>query len=145
MPAGDPVHRRTRPEGIGYQLALVPLRPAPARLPAVDLDHPSAPTPRLTTPRQTRRSGDPPSSPRPRKAAHAGRIPWLNAVEGFFAKLTKRRLRRGVFGSLVELQAAINRFLAETNGDPKPFVGTAKPEHILEKVRPGNQALDAIH
>src|SRR4051812_34655504 len=30
---------------------------------------------------------------------------WLNAVEGFFAKLTKRRLRRGVFGSLVELQA----------------------------------------
>ncbi len=40
---------------------------------------------------------------------------WLHAVEGFFAKLTKRRLRRGVFGSLVELQAAINCFLAETN------------------------------
>jgi len=70
---------------------------------------------------------------------------WLNAVEGFFAKLTKRRLKRGVFASLVELQAAINRFLAETNGDPKPFVWTAKPEHILEKVRRGNQALDAIH
>src|SRR3954464_411561 len=70
---------------------------------------------------------------------------WLNAVEGFFAKLTKRRLRRGVFGSLVELQAAINRFLAETNRDPKPFVWTAKPEHILEKVRRGNQALDQIH
>jgi transposase len=70
---------------------------------------------------------------------------WLNAVEGFFAKLTRRRLKRGVFGSLVELQAAINRFLAETNGDPKPFVWTAKPEHILEKVRRGNQALDAIH
>ena len=70
---------------------------------------------------------------------------WLNAVEGFFAKLTKRRLKRGVFGSLVELQAAINRFLAETNGAPKPFVWTAKPEHILEKVRRGNQALDRIH
>jgi transposase len=70
---------------------------------------------------------------------------WLNAVEGFFAKLTRRRLRRGVFGSLVELQAAINRFLAETNRDPRPFVWTAKPEHILEKVRRGNQALDAIH
>jgi transposase len=70
---------------------------------------------------------------------------WLNAVEGFFAKLTKRRLKRGVFGSLVELQAAINRFLAETNGDPRPFVWTATPEHILEKVRRGNQALDAIH
>jgi transposase len=70
---------------------------------------------------------------------------WLNAVEGFFAKLTKRRLRRGVFGSLVELQAAIKRFLAETNADPRPFVWTASPEHILEKVRRGNQALDAVH
>jgi transposase len=34
---------------------------------------------------------------------------WLNAVEGFFATLTKRRLRRGSFASLVELQAAIKR------------------------------------
>src|SRR5262249_34794965 len=45
---------------------------------------------------------------------------WLNAVEGFFAKLTKRRLKRGVFRSLVDLQAAINRFLAEANDNPKP-------------------------
>jgi hypothetical protein len=70
---------------------------------------------------------------------------WLNAVEGLFAKLTKRRLKRGVFGSLVELQAAINRFLAETNADPKPFVWTANPDHIIEKVRRGNQAVGAIH
>ena len=40
---------------------------------------------------------------------------WLNAVEGFFAKLSRRRLKRGVFRSVVDLQAAINRFLAETN------------------------------
>ena len=46
---------------------------------------------------------------------------WLNAVEGFFAKLSKRRLKRGVFRSIVDLQAAINRFLNETNNDPKPF------------------------
>jgi transposase len=70
---------------------------------------------------------------------------WLNAVEGFFAKLTRRRLKRGVFGSLVELQAAIKRFLAETNGAPKPFVWTATPEHILEKVRRGSQALGAVY
>jgi transposase len=70
---------------------------------------------------------------------------WLNAVEGLFAKLTRRRLRRGVFGSLVELQAAINRFLAETNADPKPFVWTADPDHVIERVRRGNQALDAVH
>ena len=40
---------------------------------------------------------------------------WLNAVEGFFAKLAKRRLKRGVFRSLIDLQAAINRFVAEAN------------------------------
>jgi transposase len=46
---------------------------------------------------------------------------WLNAVEGFFAKLTRRRLKRGVFRSIVELQAAINRFLHETNEKPHRF------------------------
>jgi hypothetical protein len=44
---------------------------------------------------------------------------WLNAVEGFFAKLTNRCLKSGAFRSLVDLQAAINRFVAEQNADPK--------------------------
>lgn len=57
---------------------------------------------------------------------------WLNAVEGFFAMLTKRRLRRGSFASLVDLQAAINRYLKEANADPKPFVWTAEPDAIIE-------------
>ena len=34
---------------------------------------------------------------------------WANAVESFFASLTRGRLQRGVFRSLVDLQAAINR------------------------------------
>ncbi len=53
---------------------------------------------------------------------------WLNAVEGFFAKLTKRRLKRGVFHSLVSLQQAINRFIEETNGSPVPFRWTKDPD-----------------
>ena len=56
---------------------------------------------------------------------------WLNAVEGFFAKLTKRRLKRGVFSSIVDLQAAIKRFVADTNATPKPFVWTADPDKII--------------
>ena len=52
---------------------------------------------------------------------------WLNAVEGFFAKLFKRRLKRGVFCSLVELQAAINRFVAEHNKTPNPSSGAPIP------------------
>ena len=70
---------------------------------------------------------------------------WLNAVEGFFAKLTRRRLKRGVFCSLVDLQAAINRFLAETNESPKPFAWTADPDEIIAAVRRGYQVLDSIH
>jgi transposase len=70
---------------------------------------------------------------------------WLNAVEGFFAKLGKRRLKRGVFCSIVDLQAAINRFLRETNDDPKPFVWTADPDKIIAAVRRGHQALDSFH
>ena len=70
---------------------------------------------------------------------------WLNAVEGFFAKLTRRRLKRGVFGSIVELQAAINRFLRETNDAPKPFTWTADPDKIIAAVRRGHQTLDSIH
>jgi len=70
---------------------------------------------------------------------------WLNAVEGFFAKLSKRRLKRGVFRSVRELQAAINRFLDETNNDPKPFTWTADPAKIVAAVKRGHQLLDSIH
>ncbi|MDX8482020.1 IS630 family transposase, partial [Mesorhizobium sp. VK24D] len=70
---------------------------------------------------------------------------WLNAVEGFFAKLSKRRLKRGVFHSVVDLQAAINRFLAEHNRQPKPFTWTADPDKIIAAVKRGHQVLDSIH
>ena len=70
---------------------------------------------------------------------------WLNAVEGFFAKLTKRRLKRGVFLSVVDLQAAINRFVVENNAEPKAFAWTADPDKIIQAVRRGHQVLDSIH
>jgi hypothetical protein len=46
---------------------------------------------------------------------------------------------------MVELQAAINRYLVETNDNPKPFTWTADPNAIIEKVRRGKQALESIH
>jgi hypothetical protein len=49
--------------------------------------------------------------------------------------LTKQRLKRGVFKSIADLQTAINRYLAETNANPKPFIWTADPNAIIEKVR----------
>jgi transposase len=70
---------------------------------------------------------------------------WLNAVETFFAALTKRRLKRGVFHSVADLQAAINRYVAEHNDDPKPFVWTADPNRVLAAIKRGKQALESIH
>lgn len=68
----------------------------------------------------------------------------LNAVEGFFAKLSKRRLKRGVLRSLVDLQAAINRFLAQTNDRAQALVWTADPDQIIAAIRRRYQGLDSI-
>lgn len=70
---------------------------------------------------------------------------WLNAVEGYFAKLAKQRLNRGVFRSVTQLQSAIKRFIEETNQMPTPFVWTADPNKIIAAVRRGHQVLDSIH
>ena len=70
---------------------------------------------------------------------------WLNAVEGFFAKLTRQRLKRGIFQSVVDLQLAINRLVAETNADPKPFVWTADPKRVIAAVKRGKQVLESVH
>ena len=59
---------------------------------------------------------------------------WLNAVENFFSKMTRQRIRRGVFRSIVDLQAAINAYLAEHNASPKPFVWTQSADAILAKL-----------
>jgi len=70
---------------------------------------------------------------------------WLNAVEGFFAKLTRRRLKHGVFHSVVDLQAAINRFVREYNAqNPQPFVWKADPDDIIAARNRGFQTLESI-
>ncbi len=70
---------------------------------------------------------------------------WLNAVEGLFALLAKRRLKRGVFRSLKELTDAIHSFIADTNANPKPFIWTKDPGKIIAAVKRGHQALNSIH
>jgi transposase len=70
---------------------------------------------------------------------------WLNAVETFFAKLSQRRLKRGVFHSLVALQTAINGFVETHNRAPKPFVWKADPSAIIAAAKRGYQALDSVH
>jgi len=67
---------------------------------------------------------------------------WLNAVKGFFTKLTRQRVKRGVFRSVVDLQLAINRFVADTNANPKPF---ADPKRVLAAVKCAKQTLESVH
>jgi transposase len=69
---------------------------------------------------------------------------WLNLVERWFRELTDKAIRRGVFGSVPDLIAAIEEYLTANNEDPQPFVWTATAEDILEKVRRGRVALEAI-
>ena len=70
---------------------------------------------------------------------------WLNAVEGLFALLSKRRLKRAIFRSLQELKDAIHDFIARTNANPKPFIWTKDPDKIIAAVRRGHQVLDSVH
>ncbi len=69
---------------------------------------------------------------------------WLNMVERWFGKLDDKAIRRGVFQSVPDLIAAIEAYLAASNDNPTPFVWTATAEQILEKVRRGRVALQAI-
>ena len=69
---------------------------------------------------------------------------WLNMVEIFFARLTDKAIRREIFHSVPDLIDAIETYLAAHNQDPEPFTWTATTDQILEKVRRGRVALDAI-
>jgi transposase len=70
---------------------------------------------------------------------------WLNMVEGVFADLTKKRLRRGAFPSVDALISAIIDYLEHRNTDPKPFVWTASVESILAKLRECKAISETIH
>jgi DDE superfamily endonuclease/Homeodomain-like domain len=70
---------------------------------------------------------------------------WLNAIETVFSARSRRRLRRGVFRSIVDLQAAINRAIEDHNAAPVPFVWTADPDLILGTAARGTRALASLH
>ena len=59
---------------------------------------------------------------------------WLNLVERWFALLTERQLRRGVFRSTRNLEAAIRNYIDVHNKQPKPFIWTKTADEILASV-----------
>jgi transposase len=69
---------------------------------------------------------------------------WLNLIERWFAELTQKAVRRGVFHSVQDLQQAIDEFLTAWNANPTPFVWTASVDRILEKLARCRQRLEQI-
>jgi transposase len=59
---------------------------------------------------------------------------WLNAVEGFFSTITRRKIRRGVFKSIAELRDAMERYIQAHNKTSKPFVWIASASEIFRKL-----------
>jgi transposase len=66
---------------------------------------------------------------------------WLNLVERFFAEIPSRRIRRGSYASVDDLEAAIYDYLAQHNEQPKPFKWTKTAADILARER---RALDKL-
>jgi len=66
---------------------------------------------------------------------------WLNMVERFFRDITDKRIRRGVFKSVPDLEAAIDEYIAAHNTNPKAFIWTARASDILAKVTRARAAL----
>ena len=67
---------------------------------------------------------------------------WLNVIERWFRELTQKRLRRGVFRSVAELEQAIAEYVRHHNDNPNAFQWTKKAEDILAKVARAKAALD---
>jgi transposase len=59
---------------------------------------------------------------------------WINLVERWFAEITNKRIRRGIFRSLKELEAAIREYIKVHNENPKPFVWTRTADDILASI-----------
>jgi len=59
---------------------------------------------------------------------------WLNQVEIWFNIITQRAIRRGTFRSVRDLVEKIDGFVRRYNRRCRPFVWTATPDSIIEKL-----------
>lgn len=69
---------------------------------------------------------------------------WLNLIERWFREITDKRIRRGVFKSVPQLEQAIADFIENHNAHPKGFRWTKSAEEILDKVRRARAALNNV-
>ena len=71
---------------------------------------------------------------------------WTNAVEGFFSKLSRRRLKNAIFNSLDECIDAIETFIDHHNAnEARAFRWSKKPEDIIASWKRGYQMIESNH
>ena len=70
---------------------------------------------------------------------------WMNMVERFFSELTTKRIRRGIFRTVAELEEAIANYLAAHNDNPRIFVWAKDADTILSKVKKCKEVLRTGH
>jgi hypothetical protein len=63
-------------------------------------------------------------------------------MERFFRDISENRIRRGIFRSVPELEAAIHTYITNHNAAPKPFIWTASANDILAKVTRARKAIE---
>jgi transposase len=70
---------------------------------------------------------------------------WLNQIERWFAEITRKRIRRGTFRSVRDLERAIREYIRANNKAPQPFQWVASANKILRKVRKYKHTLETGH
>ncbi|MHB1937750.1 MAG: hypothetical protein ACYCOR_14345 [Acidobacteriaceae bacterium] len=66
-------------------------------------------------------------------------------MERWFTEITRRRIRRGAFQSVAQLEHAIAGYIQRNNQMPKPFVWTKSADHIIQKVNRVKGLLETLH
>jgi transposase len=59
---------------------------------------------------------------------------WINLVERWFALITEKQIRRGIFRSTRELETVIRKYIESYNDYSKPFVWTKTADEIFASV-----------
>jgi transposase len=70
---------------------------------------------------------------------------WLNQVERWFAEITRKRIRRGTFPSVRDLENAIREYIRDNNKTPQPFRWVANANTIIRKLRKYKRTFETGH
>jgi transposase len=70
---------------------------------------------------------------------------WLNQVERWFAEITRKRIRRGTFHSVRDLENAIREYIRDNNKTPQPFRWVANANTIIRKLRKYKRTFETGH